>query len=87
LTGLRRVMPSPIVDLNRAVAHAMALGPEAGLALLAGIEAGGGRLAGYAPLAAARGVLCSGPGRWPRRGRPFRRRKVRHGTGGNGSFC
>lgn len=30
---LRRVMPSPVVDLNRAVAMAMAFGPDAGLAL------------------------------------------------------
>lgn len=35
---LRQVMPSPVVDLNRAVAHSMAFGPEAGLALLGEIE-------------------------------------------------
>ena len=35
---LRAVMPSPVVELNRAVAHSMAFGPEAGLALLAGLE-------------------------------------------------
>jgi predicted RNA polymerase sigma factor len=32
---LRVVAPSPVVDLNRAIAHSMALGPEAGLGLLA----------------------------------------------------
>src|SRR6185312_10310711 len=31
---LRVVMPSPVVDLNRAIAHSMAFGPEAGLQLL-----------------------------------------------------
>jgi RNA polymerase sigma factor (sigma-70 family) len=31
---LRAVMPSPVVDLNRAVAHSMAFGPEAGLRLV-----------------------------------------------------
>ena len=31
---LREVAPSPVVDLNRAVAHSMAFGPEAGLRLL-----------------------------------------------------
>ena len=31
---LARIMPSPVVSLNRAVAVAMAHGPEAGLALL-----------------------------------------------------
>ncbi|MBI4920432.1 MAG: RNA polymerase sigma factor [Devosia nanyangense] len=32
--ALGKVAPSPIVELNRAVAHAMAYGPEAGLGLL-----------------------------------------------------
>ena len=31
-------MPSPVVELNRAVAHSMAFGPEAGLALLDEID-------------------------------------------------
>jgi RNA polymerase sigma-70 factor (ECF subfamily) len=33
------VRPSPVVELNRAVAIAMAEGPEAGLALVAGLKA------------------------------------------------
>jgi RNA polymerase sigma factor (sigma-70 family) len=33
-TELARILPSPIVDLNRAVAIAMAFGPQAGLALV-----------------------------------------------------
>ncbi|MBC2773978.1 RNA polymerase sigma factor [Rhizobium sp. AQ_MP] len=50
---LNRV-PSPVVALNRAVAHAMAFGPETGLALLAEIEAEP-QLADYLPLYAAKG--------------------------------
>lgn len=38
---LARVEPSPVVELNRAVAVAMRDGPEAGLALLDGLLAGG----------------------------------------------
>ncbi|MCO1599592.1 sigma-70 family RNA polymerase sigma factor [Micromonospora sp. RHAY321] len=48
LTALR---PSPVVALNRAVAHGYAYGPAAGLALLDAARAGGG-LDGY-PLAVA----------------------------------
>lgn len=51
---LRAVMPTPVVDLNRAVAHSMAFGPEAGLALLDAIS-GAPALRHYAPLPAARG--------------------------------
>jgi RNA polymerase sigma factor (sigma-70 family) len=59
---LRQVMPSPVVALNRAVAHAMAFGPAAGLALLAEIEAAP-ELRGYAPLPAARGDMLLRAGR------------------------
>jgi RNA polymerase sigma-70 factor (ECF subfamily) len=38
---LARVRPSPIVELNRAVAVAMADGPDAGLRMLEGIAASG----------------------------------------------
>jgi RNA polymerase sigma factor (sigma-70 family) len=48
------VMPSPVVALNRAVAHSMAFGPEAGLLLVDAIV-GAGALRNYAPLPAARG--------------------------------
>jgi RNA polymerase sigma factor (sigma-70 family) len=51
---LRVVMPSPVVELNRAVAHSMAFGPEEGLRLLDAIS-GDGALLHYAPLPAARG--------------------------------
>jgi predicted RNA polymerase sigma factor len=46
--------PSPVVALNRAVAHSMAHGPEVGLALLAEIEEEP-TLLEYLPLHAAKG--------------------------------
>lgn len=46
---LRSVMPSPVVDLNRAIAHSMAFGPAVGLKLLCELEQGA-TLRDYAPL-------------------------------------
>jgi len=54
---LARIEPSPIVELNRAVAVAMRDGPAAGLALVDDILAGG-ELDGYALAHAARADLC-----------------------------
>ena len=51
---LRAVMPSPVVDLNRAVAYSMTFGPEAGLRLLDELS-NAAALQNYAPLPAARG--------------------------------
>jgi predicted RNA polymerase sigma factor/predicted enzyme related to lactoylglutathione lyase len=51
---LERVTGNPIVTLNRAVAAAMAQGPSAGLAVLAGVE---DRLAGHYRLDAVRAHL------------------------------
>jgi predicted RNA polymerase sigma factor len=59
---LREVMPSPVVELNRAVAYSMAFGPEAGLALVDEI-ARAGRLRNYAPLPAAKGDFLFRAGR------------------------
>ncbi len=59
---LRAVMPSPVVDLNRAVAHSMAFGPEAGLRLVGEI-ADDAALRNYAPLPAARGDFLFRAGR------------------------
>lgn len=53
---LERVQPSPIVTLNRAVAVAMARGPQAGLAIIDGLAAAGD-LEGYHLLHAARADL------------------------------
>lgn len=59
---LRVAAPSPVVDLNRAIAHSMAFGPEAGLHLLDEI-AGAAALRNYAPLPAARGDFLFRAGR------------------------
>jgi RNA polymerase sigma-70 factor (ECF subfamily) len=54
--ALGRLAPSPVVDVNRAVAVGFAEGPAAGLALLEPL-AGDPALADYQPLAAARADL------------------------------
>jgi RNA polymerase sigma-70 factor, ECF subfamily len=59
---LGRINPSPVVELNRAVAVGMAEGPEAGLALLDALAADGA-LAGYHLLPAARADLLRRLGR------------------------
>ncbi|MBB5537342.1 RNA polymerase sigma factor [Rhizobium giardinii] len=69
---LRAVMPSPVVDLNRAVAHSMAFGPRAGLALLNEIEQAGA-LRDYALLPAAKGDFLFRTGRLTEAGAEFER--------------
>jgi RNA polymerase sigma-70 factor (ECF subfamily) len=59
---LVRAWPSPVVALNRAVALAMAKGPEAGLASIADLEREG-RLGGYRYLPAAKADLLRRLGR------------------------
>jgi RNA polymerase sigma-70 factor (ECF subfamily) len=59
---LMRVQPSPVVELNRAVAVAMRDGPDAGLALIDSIL-GRGDLADYHLAHAARADLCRRLGR------------------------
>jgi RNA polymerase sigma-70 factor (ECF subfamily) len=61
--ALFRMRPSPVVELNRAAAIAMAEGPATGLELLAALEAKG-ELAGYHLLPAARADLLRREGRW-----------------------
>jgi RNA polymerase sigma-70 factor (ECF subfamily) len=59
---LARRVPTPVVELNRAVAVAMAEGPEAGLAIVNALEASGA-LAGYHLLPATRADLLRRLGR------------------------
>ena len=59
---LARLRPSPVVDLNRAVAVAMADGPAAGLALVEALDASGA-LRGYHLLPATRADLLRRLGR------------------------
>ena len=61
--ALLRKRPSPVVELNRAAAVAMAEGPACGLALIAELEAKG-ELAGYHLLPAAKADLLRRQGRW-----------------------
>lgn len=61
-TVLRQVMPSPIVELNRAVAISMAEGPEAGLGLVEAL-AGEPALKRYHLLPGVRGDLLAKLGR------------------------
>jgi RNA polymerase sigma-70 factor (ECF subfamily) len=60
---LARVSPSPVVDLNRAIAVALAEGPDAGLALLDMLDRDT-RLAGYHLLPATRADLLRRSGRF-----------------------
>ncbi|MCL2534242.1 MAG: RNA polymerase sigma factor, partial [Nocardiaceae bacterium] len=60
--ALGRLAPSPVVDLNRAVAVAMATGPDAALTIVDGLVADG-RLAGYRLLPATRAELLVRAGR------------------------
>ena len=59
---LARVEPSPVVELNRAVAVAMRDGPEAGLALIDALFARG-ELTDYHLAHSARAELCRRLGR------------------------
>ena len=59
---LREMTPSPVVDLNRAVAVAMAEGPDAGLRLVEQLETSGA-LRDYHLLAATRADLLRRLGR------------------------
>ena len=61
---LDRFTPTPVVTLNRAVAVAMVAGPEAGLALLAGLDHDA-RLADHHRLAAVRAHLLEMAGDHP----------------------
>jgi predicted RNA polymerase sigma factor len=60
--ALASLVPSPVVELNRAVAVAMAFGPAAGLELVDGLAAEPA-LTGYHLLPAARGDLLEKLGR------------------------
>ena len=59
---LYRAMPSPVIDLNRAVAKAMAFGPAVGLVLVDGIIAEGS-LNDYHLLFSVRGEFLTRLGR------------------------
>ncbi len=68
---LRNVHPSPVVELNRAVAIAMAQGPNAGLELLNELEERG-ELSEYYLLPAARADLLRRTARWDEAAEAYR---------------
>ena len=70
--ALARIDPSPVVELNRAVALSLAEGPEAGLHLLDGLAARG-ELAEYHLLPAARADMLRRVGRFPEAAVEYRR--------------
>ncbi|MGN9766127.1 RNA polymerase sigma factor [Micromonospora sp. SD12] len=74
---LVRRQPSPVVELNRAVAHGYAHGPAAGLALLAAARAGGA-LDGYPLAVAAEAELTARQGDRHRAAELFRRAAEAH---------
>ena len=66
---LAEAAPGPVVEVNRAVAHGRAFGPDAGLAVLAGLEAGA---LGDSPLVpSVRGDLLERAGRHGQAGEAF----------------
>jgi predicted RNA polymerase sigma factor len=69
---LAEVLPSPVVELNRAVAVAMAFGPARGLEIADGLAAEPA-LADYAHLPAVRGDLLAKLDRLDEAGREFER--------------
>jgi RNA polymerase sigma-70 factor (ECF subfamily) len=77
---LADITGSPVVELNRAVAVAMADGPAAGLALLAPLEAGGA-LAGYYLLPATRADFLRRLGRNTEAARAYQEAAALAGTG------
>jgi RNA polymerase sigma-70 factor, ECF subfamily len=70
--ALAQLMPSPVVELNRAVAVGMAFGPEAALQLVDEL-AGDPALAGYHLLPTVRGDLLARLGRRTEAGAEFER--------------
>jgi RNA polymerase sigma-70 factor (ECF subfamily) len=82
---LARLAPSPVVELNRAVAVGMADGPAAGLALLDSV-ARGGALNGYHLLPAARADLLRRQGRPGDAARAYREALTLVSTGAERRF-
>ena len=80
---LARAQPTPVVELNRAVAVAMAEGPDAGLALIDGVA---GALEGYHLLHAARADLLRRGGRADEAARAYRRALALAANGAERAF-
>jgi len=82
---LGRIAPSPVVELNRAVAVAMAMGPERGLEIVEGVAASG-QLDEYPYLHAARADLLRRLGRLDEAGVAYQRARELTGNEAERSF-
>ena len=82
---LAEVAPSPVVELNRAIAVAMADGADRGLSLLDALEARG-ELVDYRLLAAARADLLRRAGRLAEAASGYRRAITLAGNDGERRF-
>jgi RNA polymerase sigma factor (sigma-70 family) len=69
---LGRIAPSPVVEVNRAVAIGRAIGPEAGLRIIAALDAEGALPESHL-LEGVRGDLLERAGRWPEARSAFER--------------
>jgi RNA polymerase sigma-70 factor, ECF subfamily len=78
-SALRAIRPSPVVDLNRAVAVAMADGPAAGLELI-DVIAAGGELRDYYLMWSARADLLRRLERWSEAAESYRAALARVGS-------
>jgi RNA polymerase sigma factor (sigma-70 family) len=77
---LARAAPGPVVEVNRAVAHGRAFGPDAGLAVLDAVDPAA---LGSTPLVASvRGDLLEGGGRHAEAARAFDEAATRSGNDG-----
>ena len=76
---LARIRPSPVIELNRAVAIAMADGPAAGLELIDAIAASG-ELRDYHLMWSARADLLRRLGRWSEAAESYRAALARAGS-------
>ena len=82
---LAEAAPGPVVEVNRAVAHGRAFGPDAGLAVLAGWTRV--RSATHRSSRACAGTCSSGPGCTPRRRRRSPRPPRAPGTRASVQCC
>ena len=69
--ALAQLAPSPVVELNRAVAYSMAFGPEVALELVDAVAARARRCGGYHLLPSVRGDLLEKLGRFDEARREF----------------
>jgi RNA polymerase sigma-70 factor (ECF subfamily) len=83
--ALQRLTPSPVVELNRAAAVAMADGPAVGLAMMDGIAASG-ELDTYPYLHAARADLLRRLERWSEAEAAYRRARALTSNGAERAF-